>query len=98
VCAQLAGQETSNLAPVPLSPCPPVPLPRSPLDPHALDALLARDPPAAALALAALAEGQRHAQARAQALLPTRHGTAVCAAALLAEWAWLLRAAGELGG
>jgi hypothetical protein len=81
--------------------CPPSPpslcLP-VPLDPFALAYLLARDPPTAAALLAALDEAQRYAQACAQARLPTRHGAAATPDALLTEWAWLIRAARELGG
>lgn len=68
-----------------------------PLDPATLSALLAHDPPGAAQALAALDDAARQTLAHAQARLPTRQGTAVTAAALLVEWAWLIRAARDLG-
>lgn len=69
--------------------------PQSAISPPALASLLAYDPPAAAVALAALDDAQRQAQARAQSRLPTRQGTAADPAALLDEWASLIRAAAD---
>ena len=69
--------------------------PQSAISPPALASLLAYDPPAAAVVLAALNDAQRLAQARAQSRLPTRQGTAADPAALLDEWASLIRAAAD---